>query len=101
MRKREIVVVSVLCVLLMVVFAAAIFVGAADAGGSDGTTEPGGTREPARSLDIVSYDPPKWGGDRVSECWYLVDRLSNHRFWLLKIDGQWVPLDIGEVENLG
>lgn len=95
MKKREIVVVSVVCVLLMVVLAVAIFVGAA------GTGESGGTREPARGLDIISYDPPKWGGDRVSECWYLVDRLNNHRFWLLKIDGQWVPLDIGEVENLG
>ena len=59
------------------------------------------TREPARGLDIVSYAPPKWGGGRVTECWYLVDRLNNHKFWLLKIDGQWVPLDIGEVENLG
>ena len=59
------------------------------------------TSEEARGLDIVRYDPPKWGGDKVSECWYLVDRLNNHKFWLLKIDGQWTPLDIGEVENLG
>ncbi len=64
-------------------------------------SESDGTRETARGLDIVSYDPPKWGGGRVSECWYLVDRLNNSKFWLLKIDGQWVPLDIGEVENLG
>lgn len=64
-------------------------------------SESDGTRESARGLDIVNYGPPKWGGGRVSECWYLVDRLNSHKFWLLKIDGQWTPLDIGEVENLG
>ena len=59
------------------------------------------TREQARALDIVSYDPPAWGKERISDCWEVEDRLNNRKFWLIKVDGQWVPLDIGEVENLG
>lgn len=59
------------------------------------------TRKEARGLDIVSYDPPAWGKERISDCWEVEDRLNNRKYWLLKVDGQWVPLDIGEVENLG
>ena len=95
MKGRKLAALSVVAALLMASLAACIAVAATDTGASQAT------KEPARSLDIVSYDPPKWGGGRVTECWYLVDRLNNHKFWLLKIDGQWVPLDIGEAENLG
>ena len=95
MKGRKLAALSVVAALLLASLAACIAFAATD------TETQQATKEPARSLDIVSYDPPKWGGDRVSECWYLVDRLNNHKFWLLKIDGQWVPLDIGEAENLG
>ena len=95
MKGRKLAALLVVAALLLASLAACIVIAAMD------TETQQDTKEPARGLDIVSYAPPKWGGDRVSECWYLVDRLNNHRFWLLKIDGQWTPLDVGEVENLG
>lgn len=96
--RRLIVGFAVIVAIVMVIAAIA---GIAEAGQQQETKQQESMLEPTRGLDIVSYDPPAWGKERISDCWEVEDRLNNRKYWLLKVDGQWVPLDIGEVQNLG
>lgn len=56
-------------------------------------------RPEATSLDVVSYDAPLWASERITDCWYMQDRRSNRAWWLMKLDGQWLGLDAGEVKS--
>ena len=55
------------------------------------------TRPIPDALDVVSYDAPMWATERMSDCWLLQDRQHHRNWWLIKLDGQWVTLDAGEV----
>ena len=57
------------------------------------------TRPQPDQLDIVSYAPPLWASERISDCWHMQDRRNHRNYWLIKIDGQWLGLDAGEVYN--
>lgn len=52
---------------------------------------------PDDQLDVVIYAPPAWATGCMTNCWHLQDRQRHHDWWLVKLDGQWVALDAGEV----
>ena len=63
------------------------------------TAAPESERPAPTQLDVVSYDAPTWAGNRVSDCWLVEDRQLHHNWWMIKLDGQWVTLDAGEMRE--
>jgi len=62
-------------------------------------TGPEPERPVPTQLDVVSYAAPTWAGNRVSDCWLVQDRTLHHDWWMMKLDGEWVTLDAGEVSE--
>lgn len=54
---------------------------------------------PDDQLDAVRYAPPAWATVCMTDCWHVQDRQRHHDWWLVKLDGQWVALDAGEVRE--
>lgn len=57
------------------------------------------TRPTPDELGIVKYASPMGASEHVSDCWHLQDRQRHHDWWLVRLDGQWVALDAGEVRE--
>lgn len=49
---------------------------------------------PGSPLDAVGYGAPAFAdGDR---CWLVTDRLRDESWWLVRLDGEWVTLPLGQ-----
>lgn len=45
--------------------------------------------QPLDAHNVVEYDRPAWLGE-CERCYRVIDRMTGQRWWLLKMDGQWV-----------
>ena len=45
--------------------------------------------QPLDAHNVVEYDRPAWLGE-CERCYRVIDRMTGQRWWLIKVDGQWV-----------
>lgn len=45
--------------------------------------------QPLDAHNVVEYDKPVWLPE-CERCYRVIDRMTGQRWWLMKVDGQWV-----------
>jgi len=54
--------------------------------------------QPLDAHNVVEYDRPAWLGE-CERCYRVIDRMTGQRWWLLRIDGQWVTREDDRTET--
>ena len=54
--------------------------------------------QPLDAHNVVEYDRPAWLNE-CERCYRVIDRMTGQRWWLLRIDGQWVTREDEQVDK--